>query len=162
MEAARICSRDVVTVPERASLLDVATLMRERHVGMVVVTRTSSGHRKVAGIITDRDIVHAQLARPATLSSLYVADFMTLDPLTVAEDDPVADAIERMRLRSVRRAPVLTSSGDLVGIISTDDLIGHVAWELGTLARAVERQPRLEVLQPEAKTGDRLCESKIS
>jgi CBS domain-containing protein len=45
-------------------------------------------------------------------------------------------------LRGVRRAPVVAASGDLVGIVSTDDLLGIIAEQLGSLAHLLDRQTR--------------------
>jgi CBS domain-containing protein len=58
----------------------------------------------------------------------------------LGEEDAVDDAIQRMRARAVRRAPVVTSHGALAGLVSTDDLVTEVARELGSLANVLERQ----------------------
>ncbi len=50
--------------------------------------------------------------------------------------------MERLRERGVRRAPVVAASGDLIGIVSTDDLLGIIAEQLGSLARLLDRQMR--------------------
>jgi CBS domain-containing protein len=55
---------------------------------------------------------------------------------------PVGDAAFAPPLRGVRRAPVVAASGDLVGIVSTDDLLGIIAEQLGSLAHLLDRQTR--------------------
>jgi CBS-domain-containing membrane protein len=67
---------------------------------------------------------------------------MTRDVLMLAENDSVSDAIERLAARRVRRAPVVTTHGILMGIVSTDDLLGVVAREVAGLARLFELQTR--------------------
>jgi CBS domain-containing protein len=141
MKVGEMCSRGVVSVYESASLREVAALMGERHTGTVVVIAKSPTKPLPVGIITDRDIVQAQLRHVADLSRLRVADVMTQSPLTLCDDEALEDAIETMRARGVRRAPVVNPQGDLVGFVSTDDLIAEVARQVSTLASLLQRQP---------------------
>jgi CBS domain-containing protein len=64
--------------------------------------------------------------------------------VTLGEDESIVDAVERLRQHEVRRAPVVTANGDLVGIVSIDDLLGVIAEQLSSLARLVERQARVQ------------------
>jgi CBS domain-containing protein len=141
MKIGEMCSRGVVSVFESASLRDVAAVMKERHVGAVVVIAKEPTTPQPVGIITDRDIVRAQLTHVADLSRLRVADVMTKAPLTLREDEEFEYAIEALRARGVRRAPIVNASGDLVGFLSTDDLIAEVARQVGTLAKLLQGQP---------------------
>ncbi|HVS76980.1 MAG TPA: CBS domain-containing protein [Steroidobacteraceae bacterium] len=137
-----LCSRPPLTVPTGAPISDVARLMRDRHIGAVVVT---DGERpRAAGMITDRDIVRAQLARTADLSRLSAGEIMTRDPLVIGEEEPVDGAIAHLRARGVRRAPVVSRDGSLVGLISVDDLFAHLARQLIRMAEVVAGQRRDE------------------
>jgi CBS domain-containing protein len=149
MNIGKICSRDVVSVPISATLSEVAELMRTRHVGAVVVTKAPLDRAIPVGIITDRDIVRSQLASSADLTRLAAGDAMTPDPLVLNEQTSITDAISALRSRGVRRAPVLSDHGTLIGMISTDDLVAHVALDvigvaglLGTQVAAEEAPPR--------------------
>ena len=144
MKVGEMCSRGVVSLLESASLRDVADLMKERHVGAVVVLAEYSTCLRPAGIITDRDIVRAQLTHVADLSRLCVADVMTKSLLTLRDDEELENAIETLRVHSVRRAPVVNARGDLVGFLSTDDLIAEVARQVNSLAQLLQRQPAQE------------------
>lgn len=139
-----LCSRPPVTVPTGAPMSDVARLMQDRHVGAVVVTETRGAGPRPAGIITDRDIVTAQLARTADLSRLSAGEIMTRNPLVIGEDEPIDGAIAHLRARGVRRAPVISQQGTVVGLISVDDLFAHVAHKLIDMAETVARQRRAE------------------
>jgi CBS domain-containing protein len=141
MKVGEMCSRGVISVTEGAALRDVAKIMSERHVGAVVVVSKSAPQKSV-GIITDRDIVRAQLEHVADLSRLRVADVMTSAPFTLRDEEVLEEAIEAMRAHGVRRAPVVSALGTLVGFVSTDDLISELARQLSTLARLIEQQPR--------------------
>jgi CBS domain-containing protein len=89
-------------------------------------------------------MVRALLKHPQGLTAVRAEDVMTHDPLVLSEEDSVDEAIKRMRARGVRRAPVVTSHGMLVGLVSTDDLFAQVARELVDLATLLEQQPRRE------------------
>jgi CBS domain-containing protein len=107
---------------------------------MVIVTHTVGGEPLVSGVITDRDIVRAQLERTADFAALSTAEIMTRDPLLLHEDDDIEHALQKMRAYSVRRAPVLDARGSLVGVLSVDDLLTHVAREITGLATVIARQ----------------------
>jgi CBS domain-containing protein len=92
--------------------------------------------------VTDRDIVRALPDHPENLGAVPVADVMTRDLLVLQENESIVDAMALLRQRGVRRAPVVAPNGDLVGIVSTDDLLGIISEQLGSLARLVDRQTR--------------------
>lgn len=144
MVVGSLCSRPAVSVATGAPISDVARLMRDRHVGAVVVTDGRGNRPRTVGVITDRDIVSAQLAHTADLSRLAAADIMTRDPLVIGEEEPVDGAIAHLRARGVRRAPVVSRDGTLVGLVSADDLFAHVARELIAMGEIIARQRRAE------------------
>ncbi len=140
MKLASLCSRRLVTVSTGAPISEVARLMRDEHVGAVVVTQDGADHLHVAGILTDRDIVRAQLARTADLASLSTREIMTANPLVLSEGESIDAAIGRLRARGVRRAPVVAEDGTPIGMISADDLLAHLAVSLIGLAGIVAQQ----------------------
>ena len=144
MNIGEICSRDLVSVSADTPLTEVASAMRDEHVGIVVVTKAPAEEPVAAGVITDRDIVRAWLDQGTDIAGLRAEKVMTGDPLVFSEVESVETAITRLRERGVRRAPVVTRHGQLVGLVSTDDLIAHLAGELSGLARLLEQQPRRE------------------
>jgi CBS domain-containing protein len=142
MNVGQLCNRAVVSVQANATLAEVARLMRDRHVGAIVVLDAQSQHP--TGIVTDRDILRVQLQGTRDLSEEAASQVMTTDLLVLHEDMDIDEAIDRMQLHGVRRAPVRGAAGRLVGILSTDDLIAHVARELSSLARLLAVQPTVE------------------
>jgi CBS domain-containing protein len=138
MKIRNLCHRKPVTVTASAPVSDAAQLMYEERIGVVVVTAAPDEEPVAVGMLTDRDIVLAQLDRTAALGELRVGDLMTGDPLVLNEDTPVEEAIDRLRHRHVRRAPVISSSGQLVGVISIDDLLAHVCGSLRALAHLAD------------------------
>jgi CBS domain-containing protein len=139
MNVGAICSRRIVSAPVSASLSEVVALMHRERVGTVVVTEGEAAGR-VAGVITDRDIVRAQLSHVADFSQLSTAATMSTDPLLLPAAADMSDALRRMRLRSVRRAPVVDENGNLLGLLSVDDVLAQIAREIAGLAAVVARQ----------------------
>lgn len=147
MTIGTVCSRDPVTAPANAPLAALARLMRDRHVGAIIVTRQPIDRPVPVGIVTDRDIVCAQIERGADLFTLNAEDVMTRDPLVLTETMSLTEGIERLRERGVRRAPVIDNSGGLIGLVSVDDLFAAAAEDLVQLARLLARQPKREGAQ---------------
>lgn len=142
--AGDLCSRDVVTASRSTALNEAARLLRERHVGCLVIVDETAEGRIPVGMLTDRDIVTAVVAKDVSPLVLRVADVMTEEVTTVNEAASIHDALALMRHRRVRRVPVLTSGGMLVGLLSTDDLTRVLAGELQALAEVLGGQRQLE------------------
>ena len=132
-----------VTRPDQA-LADAAQTMLNTHVGSLIVVETRGGGRRPIGILTDRDIVRGQLRLGADLFCLTAGDVMTPNPLTISIDAGVAEAIEALHALGVRRAPVVDGAGNLVGIITLDDLVPAVAHELEGLSTLLGTQAHRE------------------
>jgi CBS domain-containing protein len=141
MNIRQFCTGGFVSALESASVEEIAHLMRDRHVGAVVILGSAAENPAVVGIVTDRDIMRAQLERTMTLAGMPALSIMTGDPLVLREDIAFNDALDQMALRGVRRAPVVDAYGALVGLISIESLIAQVARELGSLASVLTRQP---------------------
>ena len=63
LNAGDICTRDVAFVYRSTPVDDAARLMREHHVGSVVVVDETDQGRVVVGMLTDRDIVTGIVAK---------------------------------------------------------------------------------------------------
>ena len=142
MNIGEVCSREVYIVNAGEPLLQAVHEMRRRNVGCIVVVDQQGTRVVPIGIVTDRDIVRILPEHPEGIRGVPVGDVMTRSPMTLREDESIVDGMNRLKQRGVRRAPVVADSGDLVGVVSTDDLLGIVAEQLGSLARLVERQTR--------------------
>jgi len=141
MNVGEICNRDVVVAYRNTRLCDAARLMREHHVGSLVIVVERQSERVPVGIITDRDIVVAVVAKELDPRALTVSDVINAGgALVVREQDGLPDTLRLMREKGVRRVPVVTKSGALAGIVTLDDLIELVAEELHDLVRAVDQE----------------------
>ncbi len=115
-----IMSRPVMTCSVTASVRDVAVKMAQEGIAALVVTGEDG---RMAGIVTERDLVRKVLARdavnPATLTA---ADVMTLEPYFMAPETYMYEAATFMFRHGIRHLPVL--SGDSIeGIVSIQDLM---------------------------------------
>lgn len=144
MPIGEMCNREVVIVSKETSILEVAQLMRQHHVGDVVVVEEQGGRRIPVGIVTDRDIVIEIVAKDVDFHNLVVGDIMGLQLVTVREREGVFETMQVMRLKGVRRLPVVDEKGGLVGILTLDDLIGLLAEEMNELARLISREQARE------------------
>ena len=137
MSVGEVCKREVVFISRDSTVAEAAKLMREHHVGALVVTGYEEGRPRPLGVLTDRDIVVEVIAEDLKPEDLLVGDVMSFELATVGEDDGISEAIKVMKGRGVRRIPVINGGGDLVGIFTVDDVMELLAEELSDLVKLV-------------------------
>jgi CBS domain-containing protein len=145
------CNAQVVTVEPQASLREAALLMRNGHVGALVVVERKGGVERPVGLLTDRDIVVAVIAvAGARPEGIRAVDAMSQPLVAVREDANVFEAVEIMQQKAVRRLPVLGADGALRGIVTADDVLRVLSAELGNLAEMLRwgRKRELEQRRP--------------
>lgn len=145
-----ICNREVVFARRHESVLSAAVLMREHHVGSLVVVDESGGKRIPAGIITDRDIAVGVVALGLDAGRTPVGDVMGPEIVCAREDMGVAECVALMRQKGLRRLPVVDASGALLGLVAADDMLELLAEEMSGLAAIVGREQRREQAQRRA------------
>ncbi len=144
MAIGEICSRDVVFIAPGESVAQAARLMREHHIGSIVVVDRANGGLRPIGMVTDRDVAVGVVALGLDPEAIPVEVAMRGSVATVRESDGVAAAVALMRSEGVRRLPVVDKSGRLVGLLAADDLIDLLAEEMGGLAGILQRGERRE------------------
>ena len=135
MGLAEICNRSVVMASPKTSVEEVSRLMREHHVGSLVVVEETARGRRPVGIVTDRDVVIEVVAAGVAPATVTVGEIMGPELVTARESDEPWDTIRVMRQRGVRRMPVVGEDGLLVGIVTVDDLLEIIAEQLDGLAK---------------------------
>ena len=142
MSVGSLCNHNVATIAASAGIVEAAARMREAHVGDLVVTELRNGVSVPIGMVTDRDLVLEVLAQGTDPAMLKVSDVMNADLVTVQEDNGLEYALREMRRKGFRRVPVVSRKNALVGILSIDDVIEHLARLTGYVADAyrVEQQ----------------------
>ncbi len=146
MNVGQVCKRNVVTVRAFEEIIAAAHLMRERHVGYLVVVEPAVGGDTLrpVGVLTDRDIVVSVVARDVNARELTVGDVMTRQPVVVGEGAPLSAALKDMRRIGVRRLPVVGGIGQLVGVLSLDDVLDALSGELVDAAGSVRNEVQIE------------------
>ena len=110
--------RAVTTIAARATIAEAVDLLNTHRIGAVVVMEG----KRVAGILSERDVVRHLGKDWAALSSKPVRDVMTKDVVTAGRYATVAELMERMTERRIRHLPIV-ENGDLIGIVSIGDVV---------------------------------------
>jgi CBS domain-containing protein len=114
--------RDVMTqnptsCDPSATVVDAAKVMASEDVGSVPVVKDG----RLAGVVTDRDIVVRVLAESRDPNSTTVGEIASSDLETVSPDDDLNTALRKMASSKVRRLPVVDGD-ELVGIVAQADV----------------------------------------
>jgi len=144
MSLGEICSRDVVFVRRGESVALACGLMREHHVGSLVVVEERAGARVPVGMFTDRDVAIGVVAQGLDPAKTPVEAAMRAELVCARESEGLGRAVALMRAQGVRRLPVIDAGGALVGVLAADDLLELFAEELSGLAAIVGRGERRE------------------
>ena len=139
--AGEICSRIVTIGYPSMALNEAARLMRERHVGcLVVVEEVSPRESVVVGVLTDRDLALGVVAADRDPHGMRVGDIMTRDVVKVREEDSLADVLAAMQRKGVRRVPVTGPKDVLLGIVALDDVLEVLAQQMQAVAGSDQRR----------------------
>jgi CBS domain-containing protein len=145
MSIGEICSRETVFTTRDTTVATAARLMRHHHVGTLVVVEEMNGGRRVpVGIVTDRDVVIEVMATGLDPNAITVGDIMGPELVTARESEGVLETMQIMRYKGVRRLPIVDKDGQLVGIVSIDDLLEVLAEEFSELAKIMAREQARE------------------
>jgi CBS domain-containing protein len=130
----QICSKPAVTASPDTTVQEAAHRMRTRNVGALVVV---NGRGAPIGMLTDRDITVKVVAQGADPASVRVGALVTRRPTVISEDAGILDATKLLSRRGVRRLPVVSRAGKLIGIVSLDDLLMLLGSELNHIASSL-------------------------
>jgi CBS domain-containing protein len=120
------------------SLVDVARKLRDLDVGALPICGDDN---RLAGMITDRDIVVKCVAEGGDPNSVKASELAEGKPVTVGADDSVEEALRTMSRHGVRRLPVIDGH-DLVGMVSQADIAKNLPEQsVGDLVEAISSAP---------------------
>ncbi len=111
---------DVVTVQEGISLGDAASILRDKRVGALVVSKDG---QHIDGIVSERDVVRALANHGASVLGRPVSSAMSKDVITCRAGDAVESLMVSMTERRIRHLPVVDDAGVLGGVISIGDVV---------------------------------------
>jgi len=135
MTIASRCQRAVVSIDQACNLREAARLMRERHVGALVVTARVGDAHDAIGLVTDRDIADAVAAHGLSPTEVLVGAVASRPPRFIEATASPADAALAMQQAGVRRLLLVDDEDGVVGIVSSDDLLPLLLEPLQALCR---------------------------
>jgi len=144
MSVGELCNRTVIVTSRTTRLDEAARLMREHHVGSIVVVDETPAGSKPVGIVTDRDIVIEIVAAGVSPATVTVEEIMAPDLVVAKEGEDLLDTLTRMRAKGVRRVPVVNGVGALLGILSLDDMLGVLAEHVDGLLKVIAQEQARE------------------
>jgi len=147
MKIARIYTRNVVSAARSNTLQEAALIMRDRHVGSLLVTEDEPAADHAVGIVTDRDMAILAVAEGYDPQTTTLADIMTPKIAAVTRDADAHEAMGIMRKFGVRRLAVTSDDGTIIGVLSLDDVVDALAVELSALAEVIRTERRREAGQ---------------
>jgi CBS domain-containing protein len=118
--------RDVVSTRPDATVAEVASLLKAKRIGAVVVTDAEG---TLCGIISERDLARGLAHYGADLLQMRVGELMTTAVTTCAPDDGIDKLMQKMTEGRFRHLPVI-EDGRMIGIISIGDVVKHRLQEL--------------------------------
>jgi CBS domain-containing protein len=146
MAIGTVCVREVLVASPTTTVSEAARLMRQHHVGNLVVVEEDRGRRIPTGIVTDRDIVISVVATKLDPAVFTLGDLVTEKLVSAHEDQGIFECIQQMRSHGIRRMPIVDAQGSLVGIVSVDDLVQLLAEEMSELGKLITREQAREAV----------------
>jgi len=128
-------SHRLFTVEPSATVIEVVKLLARENVGAVVVLDGT----KLAGIVSERDVIRALAGAPDALSRKTAADAMTRSLETCTPDDAESEIMARMDARGVRHLPVL-ADGKLAGLVSMRDVVKLRIEKIEEMMQSIRRE----------------------
>jgi CBS domain-containing protein len=114
--------RPARTILTGATVKEAARLMHKHRIGSLIVVDEKK--KKVAGIITERDVMGKVTAENKLPSKVKVDDIMTKKVFSISPDSLIDDAVYLLIEHKIKKLPVV-ENGELVGIITSTDLMTH-------------------------------------
>lgn len=115
----KIRGAGIVAISPDASVGEAAKLLAQHRIGAVMVMDAG----KVAGILSERDIVRGLAQAVDVCSTAKVRDLMTAEVFVCHEDDTVEHLMSTMTAKRIRHLPVVDNSGEVVGIVTIGDVV---------------------------------------
>jgi CBS domain-containing protein len=132
MSVLELCDREIAAVGLDASVADAIHKMLDYHVGAVVVV---DSEYRVAGIFTERDVLHKLALSRLDSHSTSIRDLMTTPVEMATQTTGPGEALTTMLERHYRHLPVTDDRGKLLGILSIRNLL---EWRVDDLSRELE------------------------
>ncbi|MFH8109765.1 MAG: CBS domain-containing protein [Candidatus Aenigmatarchaeota archaeon] len=113
-----VMNRNVIATKPEVSVREAAKIMTKYHIGSLIILEDE----KIAGIITEGDIIRKVIVEGKDLDETKVRDIMTEKVITITPDKTVEDAVKLMMEKRIKKLPVVDNE-KLIGIITASDIM---------------------------------------
>lgn len=113
---------DVRTCEPSTTLAEAIQILQRNRVGSIVVVEDE----RPIGIFTERDLLMRVCGQNIDWTTAEIGEYMTPDPVSVAQEAPLVDVLHKMRNGSFRHLLVIDPDGDLTDVISIKDVMVHL------------------------------------
>ncbi len=137
--------RPAVSVPRGTALADAIRQMQQHRVGYVMVVEGG----RLAGILTERDILYKVLGTNQDMNKVLVDAVMTRDPEALTPEDAIVYAFQKMSVGGFRHVPLVDAQRRPVGMLSVKDVVDWVAEFFPQEVLNVPPEPGRHPRQPE-------------
>lgn len=137
MNISEIVVRDVDVIDVGESVRTAANRMHSRNVGCLVVV---DADRHPVGMVTDRDLAVRVVGSERDPNWTVVSDVMSTPVTVIAENGSLETALTAMRDGPFRRLPVVNATGELVGMITLDDIINRLSADFGRIRGLLRKE----------------------
>jgi len=118
MQIHEIMSREIKSIDTEATIIEACKRLYRNKVGSLIVLEEGI----LKGIITERDIISKVVILNKDPNNTTVEEIMSQDVITINQNANVEDAIELMNSKEIKKIPVISETGNLVGILTTSDI----------------------------------------
>lgn len=153
MKIKHVMTRDPKCCVPSDTVQRAAIIMRDEKAGVVPVIENEQS-RKLAGIVTDRDLCMNIIAEGRDARTVQVHECMTTAVVTALASDALEKATELMRDNQIRRIPVIDEQRRLVGIVSLADVVERASVKTAETHETLKTvsAPTAEPSKPRAKS----------
>jgi len=130
MLVSEIMATNVITIGSEDTVLEACKRYYRHRIGCLVVV----DDKKMVGIVTERDIISRVIITQKNPEQTLVEDIMTKDVKTVLPTSGVKEAADMMGKNGIKKLPVISDTGDLLGIITITDIANIVPNSLKSAA----------------------------
>jgi CBS domain-containing protein len=122
-----VARRDQSCIDEETPMRTAIDEIAGSTIGCVLVTDADG---RLTGILSERDLLNKVIGLGVDLDAEPVRRYMTPGPDTVRADAPLSKALQHMLIGGYRHLPLVDSKGCPTGVVSSRDIVDHVASSL--------------------------------
>jgi len=121
MQIHEIMSKEIISIDCDATIIEACKRFYRHKIGSLVVLEDG----KLKGIITERDIIARVVILNKDPNETTVEEIMSPEVITLNQNTNIEEAIKLMNLKEIKKIPIISEMGSLVGMLTTSDIIEY-------------------------------------